>query len=207
MFVWFFFLLVVCAFHAEGLIFFQTGVGTNKSSCTWSKMGDFDVCSGSGWSCCCHSWTWASWIKFTSHRSFFSGSKEIVEETSTTWCLGGVSVFKTWQICKNFAPASVLDMILYLSFVKTFPSKTDGCYLTKLGVFPCRAQALLDLISAVALMCRLWSLSQTFQHQTVPWNWEGSKAFKVWHSQPHWHKYQSWSSSGVPETLAAALLP
>lgn len=40
-----------------------------------------------------------------------------------TWCLGGMSVFKTWQICKNFAPASVLDMILYLSFVKPFPPR------------------------------------------------------------------------------------
>lgn len=38
-----------------------------------------------------------------------------------TWCLGDVSVSKTWQICKNFTPVSVLDMILCLSFVKPSP--------------------------------------------------------------------------------------
>lgn len=38
-----------------------------------------------------------------------------------TWCLGDVSVFKTWQIYKNSTPVSVLDMILCLSFVKPSP--------------------------------------------------------------------------------------
>lgn len=49
MFVWGVDLLVGCAFHAEGLIFFQTEVGTNKSLCTWSKI--------KRWFWCLH-WQW-----------------------------------------------------------------------------------------------------------------------------------------------------
>lgn len=40
-----------------------------------------------------------------------------------TWCLGDVSLFKRRQICKNFTPASVLDTILCLSFVKPSPPR------------------------------------------------------------------------------------
>lgn len=67
----------------------------------------------------------------------------------SAWCLGNMSVLKTWQIHKNSTPASVLDMILCLPVVKpSLPRWMDNTW-RKTGVFPFRAWSLLDRISAM----------------------------------------------------------
>lgn len=96
-----------------------------------------------------------------------------------TWYLGDVSVFKTLQICKNFTPVPVLDIILCLSFVKPSPPRWMDIVWQNQVSFPAGSG------TAGSCFCSgsdMWTVVP-FTKISAPTcalacgTWEGSKAF------------------------------